>query len=113
MNIILLVIFIFIVYLVYSFLKNSKGWKKPKDAFPQQWRSVLLNKISFYNALAQNENEQFEYKVQEFLLNHRITGIHTTVNITDKLLVASSAIIPIFKFKDWVYTNFTSRSMFV
>lgn len=105
MNTILLVLFILIAYIFYSFLINNKSWKKPNAAFPADWRTILLNKVSFYTTLTQNEKEQFEYKVQEFLLNHRITGINTTINLTDKLLVASSAIIPIFKFKDWAYTN--------
>lgn len=48
---------------------------------------------------------RFEFKVQEFLLNTRITGINVTVDTTDKLLVASSAVIPIFEFPEWRYTN--------
>jgi len=46
-----------------------------------------------------------KYKVQEFLLNCRITGIDTSIDTTDKLLVASSAVIPIFQFDDWKYSN--------
>ena len=38
-------------------------------------------------------------------MNCRITGIETTVDTTDKLLVASSAVIPIFEFNDWKYSN--------
>ncbi len=59
----------------------------------------------FYNSLSEEEQIRFEYKVQEFLLNCRITGIKTTVDKTDKVLVASSAVIPIFAFGDWKYSN--------
>jgi Mlc titration factor MtfA (ptsG expression regulator) len=39
-------------------------------------------------------------------LNHtRITGIGTTVTDLDKLLIATSAIIPIFNFDHWDYIN--------
>lgn len=61
--------------------------------------------LAFYNALSEEDKNRFELKVQEFLLNCRITGIKTEVDTTDKLLVASSAIIPIFQFKNWRYLN--------
>ena len=38
-------------------------------------------------------------------MNCRITGIETSADTTDKLLVASSAVIPIFEFSDWKYVN--------
>jgi Mlc titration factor MtfA (ptsG expression regulator) len=85
--------------------KNKFGWIKPSEPFSTEWRVILLKKVAYYNSLSDEEKSQFEYKVQEFLLNCRITGIKTQVDITDKLLIASSAVIPIFKFSDWRYTN--------
>lgn len=38
-------------------------------------------------------------------MNCRVTGIKTQINDIDKVLIASSAIIPIFKFPRWKYTN--------
>lgn len=64
-----------------------------------------MEHVAFYNALSGSEKELFEYKIQEFLLNCRITGIDTKVETIDKLLVASSAVIPIFAFSDWKYSN--------
>jgi len=93
--------------LAFWFLKNKtqKQWMQPESNFPSKWRTILIQKVGFYNALNKEEKNLFEYKTQEFLLNHRITGIKTNINITDKLLVASSAVIPIFKFPAWRYTN--------
>lgn len=93
-------------YLIFK-SKNStaSGWKTPKANFPMDWRVILLNKVPFYNALTNEEKDLFEFKIQEFLLNCRITGIKTSVEQSDKLLVAASAIIPIFHFKDWKYSN--------
>jgi Mlc titration factor MtfA (ptsG expression regulator) len=85
--------------------KNTLGWIEPSDPFPTEWRVILIKNVAYYNSLSSEEKNLFEYKVQEFLLNCRITGIKTQINITDKLLVASSAVIPIFKFSDWRYTN--------
>lgn len=45
----------------------------------------------------------FEYKVHVFLLNVRIIGMQTQVTHEDRILVAASAIIPIFRFKNWQY----------
>jgi Mlc titration factor MtfA (ptsG expression regulator) len=77
----------------------------PEEPFPTDWRTILSKEVSFYNSLSKEEKTRFEYKVQEFLLNCRITGIDTSVDATDKVLVASSAIIPIFGFSDWKYVN--------
>jgi Mlc titration factor MtfA (ptsG expression regulator) len=85
--------------------KNNKSWILPKDPFSGEWRTFLMKEVNFYNALTNQEKEQFEYKVQEFLLNCRITGIQTTIDDYDKLLVAASAVIPIFAFKNWKYIN--------
>jgi Mlc titration factor MtfA (ptsG expression regulator) len=77
----------------------------PEEPFPSDWKIILNRYVSFYNSLSGEEKNRFEYKVQEFLLNCRITGIDTSIDTTDKLLVASSAVIPIFQFDDWKYSN--------
>ncbi len=101
-----LVIFIVVSFLLYNWIrKNSRGWKVPKEPFPVEWRIILAQEVSFYNSLSEEEKNRFEYKVQEFLLNCRITGIKTSVDAKDKILVASSAVIPIFNFEDWRYSN--------
>jgi len=85
--------------------RNNTRWKLPNKLFPKDWRLILEQYVTFYSSLSAEEKNKFEYKIQEFLLNCRITGIKTTIDTTDKLLVASSAIIPIFGFDEWKYTN--------
>jgi len=85
--------------------KNKDRWKTPTKPFPKEWRNILLQNVTFYNSLTKIEQTKFEYQIQEFLLNCKITGIKTTVNLIDKLLVASSAIIPVFGFDNWKYSN--------
>ncbi|MPM17769.1 Protein MtfA [bioreactor metagenome] len=84
---------------------RKTAWNVPSEDFPKEWRIVLLEKVPFYNALNYEEKSLFEFKIQEFLLNCHITPIDTTIDASDKLLVASSAIIPIFAFPDWKYFN--------
>lgn len=95
-----------IIFFLFRWIRRSgSGWKVPKESFPADWRLILIRDVSFYNSLSEEEKNRFEYKVQEFLLNCRITGIETSIDTTDKILVASSAVIPIFEFNDWKYSN--------
>jgi len=84
---------------------TQKNWLTPKESFPGNWRIILSKEVAFYNTLNAQEKKRFEFKVQEFLLNYRITGIQVEVDITDQLLIAASAVIPIFQFPNWRYTN--------
>ena len=105
MNILLVFLVIGAGVLVIRALWRKKDWIKPNTPFSSGWRTILVDKVGFYNSLSKEEKTRFEFKIQEFLLNCRITGIDTNDNLTDKLLVASSAVIPIFAFPEWKYTN--------
>jgi len=105
MEIIIILAFLIGIFLIIRKLINKNDWRKPKKPFPKEWRIVLIQKIDFYNSLSKEEKVLFEFKIQEFLLNCRITGITVTVDDTDRLLVAASAVIPIFQFPEWRYTN--------
>lgn len=102
--VIVLIVIVGFFLLVRKYLNKSR-WIEPRQPFPAKWRIILAKNVAFYNVLSSEEKKLFEYKVQEFLLNCKITGIETNVDITDKLLVASSAVIPIFQFSNWKYSN--------
>jgi MtfA peptidase len=82
-------------------------YKKPpnKIVLPGRYRQLLLQHVAFYRRLTDTEKIRFETKVQEFFSYVRIHGVHTTVDDLEKLLVASSAVIPIFAFPEWKYYN--------
>jgi len=86
-------------------LRQRNTWKKPIKPFPASWRKTLYENVIFYNNLEPEEKKRFENKVQEFLINITISGVETEVNEYDRVLVAASAIIPIFAFPDWQYFN--------
>lgn len=73
--------------------------------FTTEWRTILMQKVAFYNSLSDEEKAKFETKILEFLNDVRVTGIDTKIDDSDRILVASSAIIPIFAFEDWRYNN--------
>ena len=103
-TIIILSIFASSILILKLVLRRS-SWTLPVKEFPHNYRIILEQKVGFYNSLNRSDREIFEFKIQEFLLNHRITGIECDVSIEDNLLVAASAVIPVFKFPKWKYSN--------
>lgn len=91
-----------LVWVIYRSKVKKSGYEVP-SAFPTHWQKFLLNKVYFYTALSAKEKARFESTIQQFLKRIRITGIDTEVTDEDRLLVASSAVIPIFAFPKWEY----------
>ena len=103
MEIAALILFIvFVVWLIYN-------WKKKEtiglESFVNEYRKILQDKVIFYTHLKDSDKIIFENRVKQFLSHVRITGVHTIVEPIDKVLVAASAIIPIFAFSNWEYNN--------
>jgi len=67
--------------------------------------TVLKTHVFFYTKLSADEQLRFREEAKAFLNDVKITGVDTTVSDTDRLLIASGAIIPIFNFKGWRYYN--------
>jgi Mlc titration factor MtfA (ptsG expression regulator) len=66
---------------------------------------LLEEQVLFYKKLDDIDKKQFEDDLQFFLSHTKITGVDTEVKRLDKLLVASAAVIPIFRFNKWRYHN--------
>ena len=71
--------------------------------FPPQWGEVLEHRVRFYRSLDDAQRERFRRMVAVFLDEVRVTGIRTEVDDVVRVLVAASAIIPVFGFEDWDY----------
>ncbi len=82
-------------------------YKKPAKeiALPPDYRELLMKHVAFYRLINNEEKIRFEKKIVEFLSYVRIHGVNTNVEDIDKLLVAASAVIPIFGFPEWKYYN--------
>lgn len=91
-------------YSRYSLRKNPSK-RQPDRPFPHQWRTLLVEHVAFYNRLNPPERTKFENRVHLFLLNVQIVGVDTEVTHLDRILIASGAIIPIFGFDSWHYSN--------
>ena len=96
----------FILIAIYALWLYSKK-KKHTQSFemPTNTRELLLDNVTFYKNLDDKHKLDFENRIADFLQNVTITGIGTTVEPIDEILIASGAIILIFAFEDWRYKN--------
>jgi len=75
----------------------------PPPPMPQGMRVVLESKVQFHQQLGPSDKKRFEDRLMRFLADVRITGVSTEVTDQDRVLVAASAVIPIFGFPEWRY----------
>ncbi|MEB2786006.1 zinc-dependent peptidase [Algoriphagus persicinus] len=93
-----------ILYLLFRPRGIKSGFDVPK-VFPERWRLYLLKEVNFYASLSEEDKAIFEADILRFLKRVRITGIKTKVADEDRLLVGSSAVIPVFAFAEWEYSS--------
>jgi Mlc titration factor MtfA (ptsG expression regulator) len=91
-----------IILILLIFSKRKR--RIDKVNMPENFRALLTENVAYYRSLNENDKIRFENKIKEFLSYVRIHGVNTEVDELDKLLVASSAVIPVFGF-DWHYYN--------
>lgn len=70
--------------------------------------SLLNTNVDFYVRLNADKKTLFEQKILAFLATVKIEGVGLEITSLDRLLVASSAVIPIFGFENWQYKNLTN-----
>lgn len=73
--------------------------------FPRHWESILVGQVAYFSALDELQRDRFRKMVMVFLDETRITGIRTDVDDQTRVLVAASAIIPIFHLPGWEYRS--------
>ena len=76
-----------------------------REPFPPEWEAVLQRDVVFFRVLEPAAQQRFRRQVQVFLGEKRISGIRVEIDATTRVLVAASAIIPIFGFLDWEWSE--------
>lgn len=96
-----------IIFLFYRYLTAGSRRKAAAlaEEFPTAWRQTLAKRVAFYLALTASDKLRFEKKIRVFLAQTRITGVQTEMDDVTRVLVAASAVIPVFGFPDWEYDN--------
>ena len=105
-DIILAIIFVItvLVLILILFLRNRKPAETLTVLNPV-YTDLLEKNIPFYNDLVPTQKILFQLQVEKFLEQVRISGINTVVEDSDRIMIAASAIIPIFYFPGWEYCN--------
>lgn len=105
----LLIFFVFtliitIIYFLYIKKKKRRNESLSK-AFPKNWRDFLQTEIEFYQNLSASQKDVFEKRVQHFLATKKINAVDTEIDDNLRIMVAASAIIPMFAFPKYDYPN--------
>ncbi|OKS87915.1 M90 family metallopeptidase [Mucilaginibacter polytrichastri] len=100
-----------LVVIVYFLIrkKTTANTTEVIDDEPDTHEPLLEQHVAYYARLDEAGKAKFETKVNNFLQYVHIEGVGTEITELDKILVASSAVIPIFGFgEDWKYKNLTN-----
>lgn len=82
--------------------------KHEPRAFPSSWEPILEEKVLFYRKLIPANKLIFQKRMMAFLAEINIEALGFELTDKDKILVAASAVIPIFNFGNWVYNNLST-----
>lgn len=96
---------IFVVVIIYTIWWLQKPGVMITDPLPPKLKEILTAEVPFYQQLSGNNKTVFEERANQFLTRVKITGVKTRVEEIDRVLIAASAIIPIFNFPGWQYRN--------
>ncbi|QAA82809.1 zinc-dependent peptidase [Aequorivita sp. H23M31] len=97
-----IVFVVLVLFAIYAFWQNKK---RPVQSFPKKWEALLYDNVLFYRNLSSAEKKRFRNRMMLFLSEVYIEGIETELEDLDKVLVAASAVIPVFGFPEWHYNN--------
>ena len=103
MQLFILGVFILAIFYIVKFLQKKKV--TVTDPVPALLKNILEERVPFYQQLPRDKQTEFEERTAHFLTQVKITGVKTVVEDIDRILIAASAIIPIFNFAGWEYKN--------
>ena len=90
------------------FGRNSKRRPATLQPLDQHLISLLETNVDYYRDLDIKEKKRFESHIARFMQYVNIEGVGLEITDLDRVLVASSAVIPVFALGDWEYPNLTN-----
>lgn len=99
-----------IAVLLLGFAVYYINFAKPKNVkvLPEETEKILEENVDFYQDLSEDEKSRFRSRIQQFLSEVYIQGVKTEITDLDRILVASSAVIPVFGFQEFHYSTLNS-----
>lgn len=105
----LLIIVLLIAITAYFLFRKKGSFIEIKDEkLLAGYKEILDTEVAYYQKLNSDDKKKFEKLITEFLQYVRIEGVGVEITDHDRVLIASSAVIPIFGFPDWRYNNLTN-----
>jgi Mlc titration factor MtfA (ptsG expression regulator) len=96
-------------YLAYRLFNNQhKSVPVANASLSNELKQVLQQHVAYYSKLSTEDKSRFEGLIAGFLETVHIEGVGLEITDLDRVLIASSAVIPIFGYKEWRYTNLTN-----
>ncbi len=88
-------------------LRSLLGLEEQNREFHWQssWSSFLVEHVNFYRGLSEQDKTLFHQRIWLFLETTAVAAGQFPVTDEDRLLVAASAIIPVWSFPKWHYFN--------
>jgi len=106
MEIFITILLFLIAIAVWIFVWASRKRRPNRpQPLPRSYREILTSDVPFYQSLDPHKKTEIEQRLMHFLAHTKITGVKTEVEDIDRVYIAASAIIPIFGFPGWEYSN--------
>jgi Mlc titration factor MtfA (ptsG expression regulator) len=83
-------------------------WRTPRVKPAPGVEDILEKQVKYYRQLGDDDKKRFASEVTEFMSHVTVEGVGTDVEELDRVLIAASAVIPIFAFPGWKYRNLTN-----
>ncbi len=101
-------LFIFIALVGFAGYAFFRTRKRKAEPFPLHWHNILIKEVAFYRLLSVAEQRRFQKRIMQFLSEIYIDSVSLEITELDTVLIASSAVIPVFAFKDWHYATLSA-----
>jgi Mlc titration factor MtfA (ptsG expression regulator) len=92
----------------FIFRKKSVTVAAPVQGLDNKYILLLEAHINFYHKLDASAKKRFEAHIAQFFSYVHMEGVGMEITDLDRVMVASSAIIPVFGLGDWQYNNLTN-----
>ena len=101
---------LFLIIILFFLLRKQlfSNQKRKPQVFPKHWHDMLLQRVAFYKKRSPEEQLVFQRRMMLFLSEIYIEAVQFELEELDKILVAASAVIPVFGFREWHYNNLST-----
>ncbi|WP_396600812.1 zinc-dependent peptidase [Algibacter sp. R77976] len=103
------IIIVFLALIFFGIYQYKKSKPKRIKNIPDSWHNLLFEHVLFYKKLSSKEEQLlFREKMRDFLSETHVEAVNFKLDELDTILVAASAVIPVFCFDNWQYSNLST-----